>query len=100
MIGDDDIFDISILILTGVPSELLFREDNYASDVIKRKLYSSDTIFKLLELIQRGCMTFMKITKQFEYSLYWRSLSGNAKKSEKFTYNYYRAIRTYIWDYL
>ena len=59
--GCDAAFDVSVLQLAGVSSEL-YRIDDYASDVIVLKLCSSDTIFKLLKLIEMGGEVPMNIT--------------------------------------
>ena len=58
--GGDAAFDVSILQLAGVSSEL-YRVDDYASDVVVLKLCSSDTIFKLLKLIEMGAEDPMNI---------------------------------------
>ena len=53
MTGGDAAFDVSVLQLARVSQEL-YRVDDYASDVVVLKLCSSDTIFKLLKMIEMG----------------------------------------------
>ena len=67
--GGDAVFDVGILRLAGVSSEL-YRVEDYASDVVVLKLCSSDTIFKLLNLIETGAedpmnISFMAMTLYF-----------------------------------
>ena len=53
--GGDVAFDVAILRLAGVSSASeLYRVEDYTSDVIVLKLYSSDTIFRQLKLIEIG----------------------------------------------
>ena len=58
--GGDAAFDVSVLQLAGISSEL-YRVDDYASDVIVLKLCSCDTIFKLLKLIEMNIEAPMNI---------------------------------------
>jgi len=51
--GGEGFFDVGILMLAGVQKELYCVTD-YASDVVVLKLCSSDTIAKLLSLIEQG----------------------------------------------
>ena len=67
--GGDAAFDVGILRLAGVSSEL-YRVEDYASDVVVLKLCSSDTVFKLLKLIETGAedpmnISFMAMTLYF-----------------------------------
>ena len=69
VIGGDAAFDVGILRLAGISPEL-YRVEDYASDVIVLKLCSSDTIFKLLKLIEKGAedpmnISFMAMTLYF-----------------------------------
>ena len=70
MTGGDVALDVSIWRLAGVSSEL-FRADDYASDETVLKLCSSDTILKLLKLIEKGGddpmnIKFMAIPQYFQ----------------------------------
>ena len=68
--GGDAAFDIAILRLAGVSSKL-YRVDNYASDDIMLKLCSSDTIFRLLKLIEIGGEDPLNIVLLMTMSLYF-----------------------------
>lgn len=61
IIGGKGFFNVGILMLTGVTQELYCVND-YASDVAVLKLCSSETISKLLTLIEQGSEDSMNIT--------------------------------------
>ena len=48
--GGSAVFDVGILCLAGVSIDL-YQVNDYASDVLVLKLYSSDTINKLMNLV-------------------------------------------------
>ena len=52
--GGNAFFDIGLLRMAGINTDL-YRVNDYASDVLVLKLCSSDTVSKLLKLIEEGC---------------------------------------------